>query len=86
MIRLIGIALTLAAGYATAAEPMDCFNDETEPGARYTSTEPEVLRVTDADISNMLMRMAESESRLVADVEPAGAMHAGVGSEISNSN
>lgn len=69
MFRAIGIALTLIAGSAAAGEPMDCYNDEADPGVRYTSTEPEVLRVTDADISDMLTRMRESENRSIAIAE-----------------
>ena len=83
MIRSIGIILALVAGYATAAEPMDCYNDESEPGVRYTSTEPELLRVSDADISDMLARMREGESRPVAVDEPPAAMHANLGNETS---
>ena len=83
MMRSIGFTLALVAGYATAAERMDCYNDESEPGVRYTSTEPEVLRVSDADISDLLARMREGESRLVAVVEPPAAMHANLGNETS---
>jgi len=76
MIRAIGIILALAAGHATAAQPMDCYNDEAAPDLHYTSMEPEVLRVTDADISDMLTRMRESERQSVASAGPAPAMHA----------
>jgi hypothetical protein len=69
MIRAIGIALTLLAGSATAGEPMDCYNDEVDPDVRYTSTEPDVLRVSDADIADMLARIRESESRPVIVAE-----------------
>jgi hypothetical protein len=63
MIRVISISLVLAAGAATAGEPMDCYNDDFDGGTRYTSTEAEVLRVTDADISAMLIRIRENENR-----------------------
>lgn len=63
MVRPIGIALALIAGSAAAGEPMDCFNDEVDPDARYTSTTPEVLRVTDAEIAQMLLRIREHEER-----------------------
>jgi len=76
MIRAVAMTLALAAGHASAAEPMDCYNDEAAPDLRYTSMEPEVLRVTDADISDMLTRMRESERQPVASTEPAPAMHA----------
>lgn len=66
MIRCIAVALLLAAGPAVAGEPMDCFNDEADAEPRYTSTQPEVLRVTDADIAAMLMRIRESERPPVA--------------------
>lgn len=66
MYRAIAFALTLIAGSATAGEPMDCYNDETDADLRYTATEPEVLRVTDADIADMLERIRESESPTVA--------------------
>lgn len=67
MIRSISIALAFVAGSATAGEAMDCFNDETDADVRYTSAEPEALRVTDADIDEMLRRIRENESRAVAD-------------------
>ena len=86
MIRSIGIALALMAGCATAAEPMDCYNDETGSGTRYTSTEPEILRVTDADISAMLTRMREGESLSVASAEPKAALHVSLSNETSASD
>lgn len=86
MIRSIGIALALMAGYATAAEPMDCYNDETGSGTRYTSAEPEILRVTDADISAMLTRMREGESLSVAGAEPKAALHVSLSNETSASD
>lgn len=63
MIRSIGITLTLVAGAAAAGEPMDCYNDEVDPGVRYTSAAPEALRVTDAEIAQMLLRIREHEGR-----------------------
>ena len=81
MIRAIGIALALAAGAATAGEPMDCYNDESETDTRYTSVEPEVLRVTDADISVMLIRIRQSENRFVADTESGSPLHLSLSSE-----
>ncbi len=69
MIRSIGIALALVFGSATAGEPADCYNDETDSGTRYTSIEPEVLRITDADMSDMLTRIREHESRSIASAE-----------------
>ena len=73
MIRSISMALALIAGSATAGEAMDCFNDEADAGTRYTSGEPDALRVTDADIERMLRRIRENESRAVArrDGDPA---------------
>jgi hypothetical protein len=76
MIRAVAMTLALVAGHATAAEPVDCYNDEAAPDLRYTSMEPEVLRVTDADISDMLTRMREGERQSVASAELAPAMHA----------
>jgi len=81
MIRSIGIALALVAGSATAGELMDCYNDETDPGTRYTSTEPEILRVTDADLSAMLRHIREHENRSVASAERDAALIASLGSE-----
>jgi hypothetical protein len=72
MIRSISIALALVAGSATAGETMDCFNDETDAGVRYTSAEPEALRVTDADIEKMLRRIRENERRAVAHSDSDG--------------
>jgi hypothetical protein len=74
MTRSIALALALVAGTATAGELMDCYNDETDPGARYTGTESEVLRVTDADISDMLRRIREHENRSVASAAPDPAL------------
>ncbi len=74
MIRSIGIVLAIITGSATAGEPVDCYNDETDRGTRYTSTEPDVLRVTDAEISAMLIRIREDESRSVASAERDPAM------------
>ncbi|NCF27154.1 MAG: hypothetical protein GWP69_07210 [Gammaproteobacteria bacterium] len=81
MIRVISISLVLAAGAATAGEPMDCYNDDFDGGTRYTSTEAEVLRVTDADISAMLMRIRENENRSVASAEGDPALHISLISE-----
>ena len=86
MIRSIGIALALIAGSATAGELMDCYNDETDPGARYTSTEPEILRVTDADLSAMLRHIREHEKRTVASAEGDSALIASLRSEPTASN
>jgi hypothetical protein len=69
MIRSIGIALALAAGTATAGELTDCFNDETDPDTRYTSTVPGVLHISDADIAKMLERIRAHEQRLIAHTE-----------------
>ncbi len=74
MIRLMAIVVALVAGSAAADEPMDCFNDETDVDTRYTRTEPEVLRVTDADIAEMLTRVRENESRSVASGERDSAL------------
>lgn len=81
MIRSIGIALALIIGSATAGEPVDCYNDETDSGTRYTSTEPEVLRITDADISDMLARIREYERRAIANAERDPAMLVSLSSE-----
>jgi hypothetical protein len=40
---------------------MDCYNDEADAALRYTSVQPEVLQITDADIAAMLARIRESE-------------------------
>ncbi len=69
MIRSIGIVLAIITGSATAGEPVDCYNDAIDSGTRYTSTEPDVLRVTDADISAMLIHIREDESRSIASAE-----------------
>lgn len=59
--RAMALALILVAGPAAADEPMDCFNDDTDAQLRYTSVQPEVLQITDADIAAMLARIRESE-------------------------
>ncbi len=81
MIRSIGIALALIAGPATAGEPADCYNYETDRGTRYASIEPEVLRITDADISDMLMRIREHESRSIASAKRDPTMLVSLSSE-----
>ena len=86
MIRSIAIALTLIAGSAAADEPMDCFNDESDIGTRYTRTEAEVLRVTDADIAEMLTRVRENESRRVASIEHDPTLHLSLSSDTSVSD
>ena len=86
MIRSMAIALALAAGTATAGEPMDCFNDETDSGTRYTSKEPEVLRITAADLSDMLTRIRESESHTVVSVERDPALQVSLSNETSASD
>ena len=72
MIRLIGLILALAAGTAAAGE-MDCYNDDIDDAMRYTRAEPDVLRVSDAEIAAMLARIRASESRAVAldDADPS---------------
>lgn len=67
MFRSAGFALTLLAGSVAAGEPADCFNDEIDYDPRYTSAQPEVLRVTDADIEAVLRRIRESERQAVAE-------------------
>ena len=86
MIRSIAIALTLIAGSAAADEPMDCFNDESNIGTHYTRTESEVLRVTDADIAEMLTRVRENESRRVASIEHDPTLHLSLSSDTSVSD
>ena len=81
MIRSIGVVLALVFGSATAGEPADCYNDETDSGTRYTSIEPEILRITDADMSDMLTRIREHESRSIASAERDPAMLARLSSE-----
>ncbi|NIM73412.1 MAG: hypothetical protein GTO67_13910 [Gammaproteobacteria bacterium] len=81
MIRSISIALALLAGPATAGEIMDCFNDELDADSRYTRTEPEVLRITDADISALLERIRSHESRAVANAEAEPNILAGLRSQ-----
>ena len=82
MIRSIGVVLALVFGSATASEPADCYNDETDSGTRYTSIEPEILRITDADMSDMLTRIREHESRSIASAERDPAMLVSLSSEI----
>ncbi len=82
MIRSIGVVLALVFGSATAGEPADCYNDETDSGTRYTSIEPEILRITDADMSDMLTRIREHESRSIASAERDPAMLVSLSSEI----
>jgi hypothetical protein len=82
VIRSIGVVLVLVFGSATAGEPADCYNDETDSGTRYTSIEPEILRITDADMSDMLTRIREHESRSIASAERDPAMLVSLSSEI----
>lgn len=63
MIRSIAFALLLAAGAANAGEHEDCYNDTVDADSRYTSTAPEVLQVTDADIAKMLADIRADEQR-----------------------
>ena len=74
VIRSISIPLAFVAGSATAGETMDCFNDESDDGVRYTSAEPAALRVTDADIEDMLRRIREAERRAVAERDGDAAL------------
>jgi hypothetical protein len=69
MIRSIAVALAFVAGAASAGEPMDCYNDEFDTDARFTSTTPDVLRVTDADMVALLERIRAHEIRAVANGE-----------------
>ena len=74
MIRSIGLALALFTGSAAAGELADCFNDDVDSATRYTSSEPEVLRVTDADIAAMLDRIREHEAGAVAEIESGSTL------------
>ena len=69
MIRSIAFALALAAGTASAGEPLDCYNDELDSDTRYTSATPEVLRVTDADMAMLLERIRAHEINADASAE-----------------
>ncbi len=81
MIRSIGVVLALVFGSATAGEPADCYNDETDSDTRYTSIEPDVLRITDADVSDVLTRIREHESRSIVSAERDPAMLVSLSSE-----
>ena len=82
----MAIALMLVTGSAAAGEPMDCFNDETDSATRYTSAEPEVLRITDADISDMLTRIRLDEKPKLAGVEGSPALQISLSNENSASD
>lgn len=86
MIRSMGIILALVAGPAAAGEIMDCYNDEIDTDARYTSVEPEVLRVTDTDMAEMLTRIREDERRSVAAAEAEPALRVTLRTERSTSD
>jgi hypothetical protein len=86
VIRSIGVVLALIFGSATAGEPADCYGDGTDSDTRYTSIEPEVLRVTDADVSDIHTRNGERESRSIASAERDPAMLVSLSSETSVSN
>jgi hypothetical protein len=81
VIRSIGVVLALVFGSATAGEPADCYNYETDSGTRYASIEPEILRITDADLSDMLTRIREHENRSIASAERDPAMLVSLSSE-----
>ena len=74
MSRSIVLVLAFFAGSATAGELADCFNDDIDPDIRYTSSEPEVLRITDADVAAMLERIRAHEDRAVAGIEPESTL------------
>lgn len=81
MIRSIGLALALATGSAAAGELGDCFNDEIDSDIRYTSREPDALRITDADIAAMLERIRDHENRAFAHTETESTLLARTGTE-----
>ena len=81
MIRALSIALALVASAATAGEPIDCYNDETDTNTRYTSIEPEVLRVTDADILTMLVRAREHDKPSVVRAASGSTLHLSLNNE-----
>lgn len=82
----MSIVLALVVGNATAGEIMDCYNDEIDADARYTSAAPEVLRVTDADVAQMLIRIREDEKRSVASTGAEPALRVTLRSETSASD
>ena len=86
MIRSIGIALALAASSVTAGELVDCYNDETDTDMRNTSSEPKFLRITEADLSDMLARIREHESRAVANAEEDPTVLVSLGGKTSESD
>lgn len=86
VMRSIGLALALAAGSAAAGEHMDCYNDDLDADLRYTRAEPDVLRVSDAEIAAMLARMHASESTSVAAVEGEKTLQVSLGSTASGSD
>ena len=86
MFRSAGFALVLLAGSAAAGEPLDCFNDEIDSDPRHTSTQPEALRVTDADIENMLRRIRENERRDVAEGDADGSLRISLKGDTSASD
>ena len=76
MIRKMAFALALVAGSAAAGENMDCYNDGNDTVYHYSQSEPEVLRVTDADIAAMLIRIREGERSALAAAEGDASMQA----------
>lgn len=83
MMRIIGLLVALAAGTAAAGE-IDCYNDDIDDSIRYTRTESDVLRVSDAEIAAMLARIRASESRTVASGDTDPALQASLRSETAN--
>lgn len=86
MMRSIGFALALVAGSAAAGEHMDCYNDEVDADIRYTRAEPDVLRVSDAEVAAMLARIHASESASAAAAEDGKALQASLDGETATSN
>lgn len=86
MIRTMAFALALVAGSAAAGENMDCYNDGNDAVFRYTQPEPEVLRVTDADIAAMLIRIREGEHIAVAAAGGDASMQASLDKGASTSD
>ena len=63
LVLALVLALALAAGPAAAGEAMDCYNDKVDDAERYTSATPDVLRVSDAEIEQMLADIRAHEQR-----------------------
>jgi hypothetical protein len=72
MNRSAALLLALGVSAASAGDIEDCYNSESSETMELTGAEPEILRITDADLAALLVRLREHEEQALATTRTPG--------------